>query len=187
TGCDRHEDARVHRGIQCSGVSTGGGSTAAAALPVAGADDGGPIVLETDSDDAEDAESKAVRLGRPSAAAAAAAAKQHATGEGKKARKGGNSTTHWGIGGLPPTVASEADLDSAYAGGLRIFVSSKVALMLAWSWQQYGKAVAAALSSSKMQTPSVGQAVQPPACARLPYLLANPLGFSGALLHIRHL
>ncbi|GLI69141.1 hypothetical protein VaNZ11_013698 [Volvox africanus] len=81
-----------------------GGGTAAAAPPVAVADDGGPEVSDMDSDDAEDAEAKAERLGRPPAVAAAvAAAKQHATVKGKKV--------------LPPTAADEVELDAAIAAG----------------------------------------------------------------------
>ncbi|KAG2441194.1 hypothetical protein HYH02_010038 [Chlamydomonas schloesseri] len=110
-----------------------GGGAAAAAAAEADGDDEADLGSDLDSDDAEDAEAKAERLGRKTkeaAAADAASRKQQqkaAAAAAKKAKRGGGS------GAAPPTAEEQADLDAALAAGAAgrgLLVSSEADLLV---------------------------------------------------------
>ncbi|PNW76852.1 hypothetical protein CHLRE_11g478966v5 [Chlamydomonas reinhardtii] len=108
-----------------------GGGAAAAAAATEEADDGNEdLGSDLDSDDAEDAEAKAERLGRKTKEAAAVDAasrkqqQRQAAAAAKKAKRGAAA---------PPTAAEQADLDAALAAGAAgrgLLVSSEADLLL---------------------------------------------------------
>ncbi|KAG2423906.1 hypothetical protein HXX76_014959 [Chlamydomonas incerta] len=110
----------------------GGGGAAAAAAGQADGDADEEFGSDMDSDDAEDAEAKAERLGRKTKEAAAADAasrkqqQRQVAAAAKKAKRGAAAAA-------PPTAAEQADLDAALAAGAAgrgLLVSSEADLVV---------------------------------------------------------